>query len=100
MTSERPVDCVDSEVEFGVLGIQRLLGTDRIRSGDIVALTGAGKSKTLLGVHYLLAREDPGGRGRASLHELPNMATHREKLRAIHAADDITNDGCQYACRC
>ena len=37
--------------------------------------------------------------GRPSLHELPNMATHREKLRAIHAADDITDDGCQYACR-
>jgi hypothetical protein len=38
--------------------------------------------------------------GRPSLHELPNIATHREKLRAIHAADDITDDGCQYACRC
>ena len=38
-------------------------------------------------------------RGPASLHELPNMATHREKLRAIHAADDITDHGCQYPCR-
>jgi hypothetical protein len=38
--------------------------------------------------------------GRASVHELPNMVTHREKLRAIHAADDITDNGCQYTCCC
>jgi len=38
-------------------------------------------------------------KGRGSLQELPNMATHREKLRAIHAADDITDNGCQHRCR-
>src|ERR1039458_1808322 len=42
---------------------------------------------------------DIRGPSSLSLHELPNMATHREKLRAVHTADDITDNGCQYARR-
>jgi len=36
--------------------------------------------------------------GGGSLHELPNIAAHGEKLRVIHAADDVTDDGCQHPC--
>lgn len=37
--------------------------------------------------------------GGGLLHEVPNIATHEKKLRVIHTAYDVTDDGCEYPCR-
>jgi KaiC/GvpD/RAD55 family RecA-like ATPase len=59
--SERP------EIRLGVPGIDILLGAHHLYSGDIVALAGPGKGKTLLGLQYLLGQSDEEARGGGSL---------------------------------
>jgi KaiC/GvpD/RAD55 family RecA-like ATPase len=44
------------KIDFAVTGIENLLGTDELRPGDLVALAGPGKAKTLLGLQMLLPR--------------------------------------------
>ena len=39
------------------------------------------------------------GLGMPSLHEFTNIATHRAKLRAIHSADYVADDGGEYLFR-
>ncbi len=47
-------------LRFGVPGMDELLGTDKLQPGDIIALAGPGKSKTLLGGDFLRARGSSG----------------------------------------
>lgn len=45
----------DQRTSFGVAGMDELLGPEGLLPGDIVAFAGPGKSKTLLGAHFLRA---------------------------------------------
>ena len=74
--------------------------SERVASGSSVPAAGSPTSSSATKQPISGEDENVVLKGPASLHELPNMAAHREKLRAIHAADDITDNGCQYARRC
>lgn len=50
-------------ISLGIPGLDRLLGTDHLNGGDIVALGGRGKGKTLLGIQYLLGYSEHEGQG-------------------------------------
>ena len=54
-------------IRFGVPGMEDLLGTSELKPGDIIALAGPGKSKTLLGREFLRARGGPRTSDRRSL---------------------------------
>jgi KaiC/GvpD/RAD55 family RecA-like ATPase len=42
-------------IEFGIPGMERLLGPEPLSPGDVVVLAGPGKAKTLMGVHFMAA---------------------------------------------
>jgi KaiC/GvpD/RAD55 family RecA-like ATPase len=52
--SDRMPQPSDTTLSLGVPGIERLLGPEPIRSGDILVLGGPGKGKSLMGAHFLL----------------------------------------------
>ena len=78
-------ECTSAEIESG--------GKPRLTAG-----TAWRKEASAAGRQFSSAQSRRWRNGR-SLHELPHMATDGEKLRPIHAAEDITDHGCQYPCR-
>jgi KaiC/GvpD/RAD55 family RecA-like ATPase len=54
--SARPLQPGFAIQHFGVPGIERLLGPEPVRPGDVIAFAGPGKAKTFLGIKFLLAQ--------------------------------------------
>lgn len=83
--SARGTQTSDVSLDFGILGIERLIGPEPIRPGDVVALAGPGKAKTMVGVRFLLAGDDVTCRS-AYVSDLSRTRIQRS-IRTIAASD-------------
>lgn len=81
----------ERKIDFGVQGIQELLGPEPLKPGDIVAFAGPGKAKTLVGLEFLVTgAQDPANSCVfVSGHDEARM---KRALRAAIASKKLSKD--------
>jgi KaiC/GvpD/RAD55 family RecA-like ATPase len=88
------------KTEFGVSGIDPLLGKDAVRPGDVIVLAGPGKAKTLLGVQFILAKLAEADYRCVIVSDYSQARLERYLKQQVESRSDIPNSALDRIERC